>query len=224
MKSQKLAFAAALMTLGSAFAVMSAESVQAQATSARFFCGRDATGSPATMVEPANKARRPVVLIRWKSRFFDGAGYTPKTRCAIVSKKFQDAYAKNPNFVFTTTVANSEPVICSAESRGGTCTTLLYTVKRGYQDPILTMLRLEQTRAGASGPINESSSGSSSEPGYVGVQDLIANVFGNSSSAAPAAASSKPMAASKLKPASANHPASVSPAKMPGAVTPSYLW
>jgi hypothetical protein len=223
MKSQTLALAGALLTLGSAFALMPIESVQAQTNSARFFCGRDATGSPATMVEPANKAKRPVVLIRWKSRFFEGAGYTPATRCAIVSKKFQNAYAKNPNFVFTTTVANGEPVICSAESRGGACTTLLYTVKRGYQDPILTMLRLEQTRVGASGPMNESSSGGASEPSYVGVQDLIANVLGSSSSAAPAAAPLKPIAVSKPKPVFMNRPASFSPTKVP-ATTPSALW
>jgi hypothetical protein len=170
------------------------------------------------MVEPANKARKSAVLIRWKSRFFDGAGYTPVQRCAIVSKKFQDAYAQNANFVFTTTVANGESVICSAESRGGACTTLLYTVKRGYQDPILTMLRLEQTRVGASGPLNESSSGGSSEPSYVGVQDLIANVF--SSSAASTTTLPKPMG----KPAFVNRPASVSPTKVPAAVTPRALW
>jgi Circadian oscillating protein COP23 len=221
MKSQNFAVAVALLTVGSTLAVMSVGSAQAQDKSARFFCGRDASGSPATMVEPANKARKPVVLIRWKSRFFDGAGYTPVQRCAIVSKKFQDAYTKNSNFVFTTTVANGEPVICSAESRGGACTTLLYTVKRGYQDPILTMLRLEQTRIGASGPLNESSGGGSSEPSYVGVQDLIANVLGNSPSAA--AAPSKPMAASKPKPAFVNRPASFSPTKAP-ATTPSALW
>ncbi|WP_404789819.1 COP23 domain-containing protein [Altericista sp. CCNU0014] len=220
MKRQKLALAIAFVTLSSTLAAIPIESVWAQAKSARFFCGRDATGSPATMVEPANKARKPVVLIRWKSRFFDGAGYNPAYRCAVVSKKFQDAYTKNPNFVFTTTIANSEPVICAAESRGGACTTLLYTVKRGYQDPILTMLRLEQTRAGASGPLNESSGSSSSEPGYVGVQDLIANVLESSSSTLPTPTSAI------SKPAPSERPTSVRPVKAPTApaVTPRALW
>jgi Circadian oscillating protein COP23 len=191
MKPQPLALTFALLTVGSTLAMMPIESAPAQ-SSARFFCGRDAQGAPATVVEPANKSRRPVVLIRWKSKFFNGAGYTPQTRCAIVSKKFQDAYAKNPNFVFTTTIANGESVICSADSRGGTCNTLLYTIKRGYQDPILTMLRLEQTRAGASGALNESSSGSSTvEPAYVGVQDLIANVSADDVKTTPAVAPPK---------------------------------
>jgi hypothetical protein len=225
MKPHPLALAVAFLSIGSTLAMIPVESAQAQ-SSARFFCGRDAQGAPATVVEPANKSKSPVVLIRWRSKFFNGAGYTPATRCAIVSKKFQDAYAKNPNFVFTTTVANGEPVICSADSRGGTCTTLLYTVKRGYQDPILTMLRLEQTRAGASGPINESSSGSSTvEPAYVSVQDLIAKVSGDSSSqTAPAIVSPKP-AGVMLKSSSVKHsrPATA-PIQVPGATPTTSLW
>ncbi len=55
---------------------------------------------------------------------------------------------------------------------------MLYTIKRGVQDPIVTMLRLGKVRAGSSGALNESSSGAS-EPSYVGVQDLIANVSDN---------------------------------------------
>lgn len=223
MKRQKLALAAAFLTVGSALAMVPTDSAQAQAKSARFFCGRDVKGAPATMVEPINKSRQPAVLVRWTSSFFNGSGYTPATRCAIVSKKFQDAYTKNPNFVFTTAIANSEPVICAAESRGGACTTLLYTVKRGYQDPILTMLRLEQARAGASGPLNESTGGGSSENSYVGVQDLIANVLGSSNAnVAPTAATPKSTAVTP-KPAATQQAAPVSPNKAPSA-TPRALW
>jgi Circadian oscillating protein COP23 len=220
MKPQPLVLAVALLAMGSSLSMGSIQSARAQ--SARFFCGRDAQGAPATVVEPANKSKSPVVLIRWKSKFFNGAGYTPANRCAIVSKKFQDAYAKNPNFVFTTTIANGEPVICAAESRGGACNTLLYTIKRGYQDPILTMLRLEQTRAGASGALNESSGGSSTvEPAYVGVQDLIANVSGNPSQAAPAAVAPKSVLPNS---ASVKHSDPVaSPIQGPSA-TPKALW
>jgi hypothetical protein len=221
MKPQPLALTFALLTMGSTLVIMPVKSAYAQ-SSARFFCGRDAQGAPATVVAPANKLRPPVVLIRWKSKFFNGAGYTPQTRCAIVSKKFQDAYAKNANFVFTTTIANGESVICAAESRGGTCNTLLYTIKRGYQDPILTMLRLEQTRAGASGALNESSSGSSAvESAYVGVQDLIANVSADNAQIAPAVTVPK----SVLPKSSAvkHFGPTASPMKMPS-VTPSALW
>jgi Circadian oscillating protein COP23 len=220
MKPQPLALTFALLTMGSTLAMMPVESAHAQ--SARFFCGRDANGAPATVVEPANKVRPPVVLIRWKSKFFNGAGYTPQTRCAIVSKKFQDAYAKNPNFVFTTTIANGESVICSADSRGGTCNTLLYTIKRGYQDPILTMLRLEQTRAGAAGALNESSSGGSTvEPAYVGVQDLMAKVFADNAKATPVVAAPKSVLP---KSSAVKHFGSTSsPMQVPRA-TPSALW
>jgi Circadian oscillating protein COP23 len=220
MKPQPLALAIALM--GSTLAFIPTQSAHAQ--SARFFCGRDLQGAPATVVQPANPAKSPVVLIRWKSKFFEGAGYTPAIRCAIVSKKFQDAYTKNPNFVFTTTVANSEPVICSADSRGGTCRTLLYTVKRGYQDPILTMLRLEQTRAGASGPMNESSSGSSaSETAYVSVQDLIAKVSADDSQAAPAIVSPRPTLTPKSSAVQPSGPAAT-PVQVPGGTLPTALW
>ena len=224
MKPQPLAVAIALM--GSTLAFMPTQSAHAQ--NARFFCGRDLQGAPATVVQPANPAKPPVVLIRWKSRFFEGAGYTPAIRCAIVSKKFQDAYTKNPNFVFTTTVANSEPVICSADSRGGTCKTLLYTVKRGYQDPILTMLRLEQTRAGASGPMNESSSGSSSSSAngtaYVSVQDLIAKVSADDSQAAPTVVSPRPTLITPKSSAVQPSGPAATPVQIPGGTLPTALW
>lgn len=218
MRQQIFALATTVLALSSSslLAMMPVESAQAQTKGARFFCGRDTKGAPATMVELINKAKPPVVLIRWTSSFFSQSGYAPATRCAIVSKKFQDAYIKNPNFVFTTAVANSESVICAAESRGGACTTLLYTVKRGYQDPILTMLRLEQTRAGASGPLNESTGGgTTNEPSYVGVQDLIAKVLANR----PQAADSKG-ATAKQSPIT---PAAITPGKAPS-TTPRALW
>jgi hypothetical protein len=147
-----------------------------QAESApRFFCGKSA-GVPATMVVPNNKLKPPVPVIRWTSAYFNGAGFSPIVRCGMVSQKFQQAYDNNSNFVFTTSIANGEPVICAAERSGGACSMMLYTVKRGVQDPIVTMLRLGKVRAGASGPLNESSNGATSEPSYVGVQDLIAKV------------------------------------------------
>jgi Circadian oscillating protein COP23 len=151
--------------------------VPSQAESApRFFCGKSA-GVPATMVVPNNKRKPPVPIIRWTSAYFNGAGFSPAVRCGMVSQKFQQAYDNNSNFVFTTSISNGEPIVCAAERSGGACSMMLYTVKRGVQDPITTMLRLEKVRAGASGAINESSSGGAAdEPTYVGVQDLIAKV------------------------------------------------
>jgi hypothetical protein len=148
---------------------------QAESTP-RFFCGKSA-GVPATMVVPNNRRKPPVPVIRWTSAYFNGAGFSPIVRCGMVSQKFQQAYDNNSNFVFTTSIANGEPVICAAERSGGACSMMLYTVKRGVQDPIVTMLRLEKVRAGASGALNESSlGGATSEPSSVGVQDLIAKI------------------------------------------------
>jgi hypothetical protein len=143
----------------------------------RFFCGQS-QGAPATMVERVNKSKPASVIVRWTSDYFTASGFSPAKRCAMVSQKFQEAYARNQNFVFTTSIENGLPVVCSAESRGGACTTMLYTIKKGKQDPILTMLRLEKVRSGASGALNESSAGAS-EQAYVGVQDVIANVLNN---------------------------------------------
>jgi Circadian oscillating protein COP23 len=170
-----------------------------QAESApRFFCGKSA-GVPATMVVPNNKRKPPVPIIRWTSAYFNGAGFSPAVRCGMVSQKFQQAYTNNSNFVFTTSIFNGEPIVCAAERSGGACSMMLYTIKRGVQDPITTMLRLEKVRAGASGALNESSNGSS-EPSYVGVQDLIANVSDNAPEVAGNSTVVPPSASSPMSP------------------------
>jgi Circadian oscillating protein COP23 len=158
-------------------------SAETKPAAVRFVCGKDAKGTPATMVESLVAQRHAVPVIRWTSSYFNNAGFTPAKRCAMVSQKFQDAYSKNPNFVFTTAISNGEPVVCSAASRGGACETMLYTIKRGAQDPIITMLRLEKVRAGASGALNESSSGGSGEAS-VGVQDLLKKLLETDQSSA----------------------------------------
>lgn len=165
--------------LSSFFAAFTAPA-QAQPATVRFICAKDAKGVPTTMVAPIAGKRAPAPVIRWTSNYFGGAGFTPARRCAIVSQKFQEAYTKNANFVFTTAIYNGEPVVCSSASRGGACDTVLYTVKRGVQDPILTMMRLEKVRTGAAGPLNESSAGGAETE--LGVQDLIKNLLESSDS------------------------------------------
>ncbi|NJM76328.1 MAG: hypothetical protein HC852_11720 [Acaryochloridaceae cyanobacterium RU_4_10] len=183
-----------------------------QAESApRFFCGKSA-GVPATMVVPNNKRKPPVPVIRWTSAYFNGAGFSPIVRCGMVSQKFQQAYDNNSNFVFTTSIANGEPVICAAERSGGACSMMLYTVKRGVQDPIVTMLRLGKVRAGASGPLNESSNGATSEPSSVGVQDLIAKVSEDA-----------PEVAGTSTDVSQPNPSPTMPAALPSGITPAPL-
>jgi Circadian oscillating protein COP23 len=188
MKKQYIFLALALLSTSGVASLYSALAASAQATkpaSVRFVCGKNAQGAPATVVEPLSGQKPAVPVISWTSKFFVGAGFPPAKRCEIVSKKFQDAYTKNPNFVFTTAISKGEPVVCSSASRGGACETILYTIKRGAQDPIITMLRLEKVRAGASGALNESSSGGGESS--VGVQDLLTNLLSRNQSSSTSA-------------------------------------
>lgn len=171
MKPQHVCLSLILASATSTAQLMSTvpESAQAQTAEVKFFCSQAADGVPSTMVKPTSPQEAAVPIIRWTSAYFSKAGYSPTKRCEIVSQKFQDAYTKNPNFVFITSVSKGESVICATSRSGGACETMLYTVKRGVQDPILTLLRLEKVRSGAAGPINESSTTASS----VGIKDLI---------------------------------------------------
>jgi Circadian oscillating protein COP23 len=182
MKKQHIFLCLALLSTSgvASFFTANAASAQAKPAAVRFVCGKDAQGAPATMVEPLSAQKSPVPVIRWTSKFFVSAGFPPAKRCEMVSRKFQDAYIKNPNFVFTTAISKGEPVVCSAASRGGACETILYTIKRGAQDPIITMMRLEKVRAGASGALNESSGGGGEAS--VGVQDLLTNLLSRNQS------------------------------------------
>jgi hypothetical protein len=187
MKKHHIFLGLALLSTSGVTSLVTALTASAQSKPAavRFICGKDAKGAPSTMVESLAATKPAVPVIRWTSSYFNGAGFTPAKRCEMVSQKFQDAYVKNPNFVFTTAISKGEPVVCAAATRGGACETILYTIKRGAQDPIITMLRLEKVRAGASGALNESSSGGGEAS--VGVQDLLAKLLNrNQSSATPA--------------------------------------
>lgn len=188
--SRKIAAAIASVTmLSGTMSVINSLHAEAQTIpyTVRFYCAQAADGNPATFVERSNHSKPPVAIIRWMSNYFTDAGYRPWTRCQMVSSKFQAAYHRNPNFLFTYRYLNREPVICAADVRGGRCTSLLYTVKRGVQDPILTMLRLEKVRVGAAGALNESTgstptiaieSTTSTETDYINVQNVIAHHLG----------------------------------------------
>lgn len=172
-----------IISIGSMAVVVSAalwtmKPAQAQSKNVRFFCGKDRTGKLATMVQPANQSKPGAPIVRWVSGFFSGKGYTPEARCGQVSQRFQTAFNANPNFKFTAARLNGNPVICASDRKGGACQTLLYTLKPGVQDPILTMMRLEKVRVGASGPLNESSASTSAPaPKEFGIQALIEQAF-----------------------------------------------
>lgn len=174
MMQRKIAAAFCIAGLTGGAAVWTMQPAQAQSKSVRFFCGKDRTGKLATMVQPVNQAKPGAPIVRWVSGYFSGKGYTPEKRCAEVSQRFQMAFNANPNFTFTTARLKGNPVICASNKKGGACQTLLYTLKPGVQDPILTMMRLERVRVGASGPLNESTGSTvPSEPQEFGIQALI---------------------------------------------------
>ncbi|MGB8697930.1 MAG: COP23 domain-containing protein [Thermosynechococcaceae cyanobacterium] len=128
----------------------------AQASDVKFTCGTS-RGVPATM---AQTSRGSIPIIRWVSYAF-GGDYTPLYRCQVVSPKFQKYYADGKlNFV-KPGWANSQPIVCVANSKEGTCSWVLFTLKQG-SDPWVTLQRLMDVRVQAGPPLNESSAGAGS--------------------------------------------------------------
>jgi len=125
------------------------------APSARgFVCGASG-GVPSTNAVKTDGKQVPV--IRWTSNVFDSAGWSPQRRCQEVSARF-DQYLKEGRLTYLTTGrVNGVPVICTAQSRGGACDGLLYTLKPG-QNATATLQNLLEIRVKARGPLNETSS------------------------------------------------------------------
>ncbi|BAY25254.1 hypothetical protein NIES2100_50600 [Calothrix sp. NIES-2100] len=130
---------------------------QAQSTS--FYCGAS-EGVPSTL---ANTPRGTVVIVRWVSKHFSGAGYNPQKRCEEVSARFQKHYEQgNLNFI-TAAYLNNQPAICAGNG-GAPCTSekLLFTLKPG-QNAARTIQQLFNLRSGAAGPLYESTNASEAD-------------------------------------------------------------
>lgn len=130
---------------------------QAQSTS--FYCG-NSEGVPSTL---ANTPRGTVVIVRWVSKHFKGAGYNPQKRCEEVSARFQKHYDQgNLNFI-TAGYLNNQPAICAGNG-GVPCTSekLLFTLKPG-QNAARTIQQLFNIRSGAAGPLYESTNTTAGE-------------------------------------------------------------
>lgn len=132
-----------------------------------FYCELG-NGMPTTM---AITPRGKVPIIRWFSTYFTGSGYTPERRCQEVSVRFQTYYNNNTLNYVTTGVINNQPVVCVTSTSGGGCQRLLFTLKRG-QDASRTLQQLFDVRAGASGPLYESSGGSKTNT-YIDMNNLL---------------------------------------------------
>jgi hypothetical protein len=148
---------------------LSAFSAPAFGEEAKFSCGTS-EGSPATLVQTE---RGKIRVIRWVSDAF-GSEYPPEYRCQVVSPKFQQYHKEGKLNYLTTGVANNQPIICTADSKGGPCTGVLFTLKPG-SDPWLTLTRLMNVRVQAGPSLNESagSSNSVSSEQYIDMNEYL---------------------------------------------------
>jgi hypothetical protein len=158
MKFRSVAFVSCLsLTMGAALmGEIAPAHAGSTANDAKFLCGTS-KGSPATV---AHTSRGYVPVVRWSSPFFSRSGYSPQTRCKMVSAKFQQYYQNGTLNYLTTSYQNRQPVICVAASKGGPCAGVLFTLKP-TSSPMGTLRQLMQVRTQA-GPVvlNESTGGS----------------------------------------------------------------
>jgi hypothetical protein len=93
-----------------------------------FWC-RTSTGVPATVYQNPQGAIEP--WIEWTSDYFSGSGYSPITRCQLVSQRLE-TYRRNRDLKYITTgQMNGQNVICTADRVNGICQNLIYTLRPG---------------------------------------------------------------------------------------------
>jgi Circadian oscillating protein COP23 len=157
MKVRSVAFVSTLsLTMGAALMGAIAPAHAGTANDAKFLCGTS-KGVPATV---ALTSRGYVPVVRWSSNFFGRSGFSPQTRCKMVSAKFQQYYQNGTLNYLTTSTKNRQPVICVAESKGGGCSDVLFTLKP-TANPMATLRQLMNVRTQAGAVVlNESTGGS----------------------------------------------------------------
>ena len=102
---------------------------------------------------------KQVAVIMWKSTAFSGGGYDLKTRCQIVSNRFNELYNQGLLSHLTTGRKNGMNIICGASSNGVDVRDgMLYTLKPG-QDPTQTLCNLLAVRTKATSALTESAFG-----------------------------------------------------------------
>jgi len=133
--------------------------VKASEEEVRFICGNSFDNEngeryPTTFVWTS---RGKTAVVRWKTDFFKGSGFDPKSRCEEVSPRFQEAYNNGSLNLMTNGTMNAQPVICTARETGGDCDTLLMTL-RPEDDSLAILNQLKEVFNGrASGPVSHSS-------------------------------------------------------------------
>lgn len=130
-------------------------------------------GMPTTVV--TTNTGKQVPIIYWRSSTFSESGWTPKRRCQEVSMRFQQFHTTNNLKYITTGRMNNMPVICVANSNGGGCAGLLYTLKPGQNATSTLRKLLDIQKKAGSAPLEETTSRL-----YVSVDSLIRNKSGES--------------------------------------------
>lgn len=140
------------------------------AQSTTFFCGSTSNGTPATL---ARTPRGTVEVIRWVSKYFSGAGYTPQARCQEVSGRFENYKNKGALNFITAGYLNGQPAICVGDG-SSPCSSdrLLFTLKKG-QNAAREIQQLFNIRSGASGPLYESTGGGSSASSVIDMNQFL---------------------------------------------------
>jgi hypothetical protein len=137
-----------------------------------FTCGTNA-GSPATIVKTAQHG--DVTIITWDSGFFQDSGFDNKTRCDMVTKKFQSLYDQGSLKYFTAGTASKQPIICAVPSMDSPCNSdsQLFTLKPD-SNAEETLQKLFGVRRGASSEsLNENENPSASERTYLDFEAFL---------------------------------------------------
>jgi len=140
-------------SLSVSFSASAQQSSTSQSPTIQFECVSN-KGTPTTIVIGPN-GEKP--MISWTSTYFSSDGWSPESRCKEVTARISRAYAAGTLSYFTTGRINNMPVICSTSTQGGSCESLIYTLKSN-QNPGATLKALLKVRAGEGGPIEETTS------------------------------------------------------------------
>ena len=137
-----------------------------------FVCGTTNEGLPATIVQSPQHGDVPIIV--WKSGYFEAGGYDDRTRCNMVTERFQDFSAQDTLKYFTAGKINGEPVICVVPSEDSGCNSdrLLFTLKPG-SDAQETLQTIFDIRAGASATLYENSNPTAKDRVYVDFDKLV---------------------------------------------------
>ncbi len=149
-------FATGLLGMAVTLNLIPANRVQAQAQDeVQFICAEsfDSESNGALPTTFAWTTRGKIAVVRWQTENFADAGFDPQKRCDEVSPRFQEAYDNNTIGLITNGTIDNQPVICTSDAPGGTCNTLLITL-RPEDDSLQVLNNLRQVLNGEQvGPV-----------------------------------------------------------------------